>query len=161
MTGMLISMVTMFFSTWFMSSAILKTVQSGKAVSSEKNETLTEKIKYGKDSGSSSITGYARSPGRSYTRTYTRSGAISFKKTGGSPFGSKLNLKDNSNPFAPKLSLRRPHSWRFERKEENYQQKKQYRQSENTQNTNSKKSSSPIISGYQNYIDILNDQMKD
>ena len=157
MTGILISMITMFFSTWFLSSAVLKTLQTGKFVSSGKSESLTEKIKYGRDSKSPSVSGYSRSSGRSYTR----SGAIRFKKPGGSPFGEKLNLKDNSKPFAPKLSLRRPHSWRFERKEEDYQQKKRYQQTDDTRSTDSEKSSSPIISGYQNYIDILNEQMKD
>ncbi len=157
MNGMLISMITMFFSTWFLSNAILKNTRTGKSASSEKNESLTEKIKYGRDSGNSSIRSYTRKPRRSYTR----SGAIRFEKPGGSPFGAKLNLKDNSKPFAPRLSLRRPHSWRFEQEKESYQQKKQYQQTDNSQKNDLHKSSSPIISGYQNYIDILNDQMKD
>lgn len=147
----------MFFSTWFLSSAILKTIQHGKAVSPEKSESLKEKVKYGQNSGSSSVAAYVSSP----RSGYTRSGAVSFKNSGGSPFGKKLNLRDNSRPFDPKLSLRRPHSWRFERKDEVPAAKKTYQQMDSSQNSSSGKSSSPIISGYQNYIDILNDQMKD
>ncbi len=153
MTGMLISMITMFFATWFLSNSILKTIQKDKSVSSEKNESLTEKIKYGQDNKSSSVASYTRSP--------SRDGITRFQKPVAHPFGAKLNLRDNSNPFAPKLSLRRPHSWSFKRKTEPPRQEKQYQQSDSSPKTSSNKSSSPIISGYQNYIDILNEQMKD
>ena len=158
MTGMLISMITMFFATWFLSSTILKTISKIKPSSSGNNESLEEKIKYGKDSmsdskGSLSVSSYARSKGR----TYSRDGVVRFQKTS-NPFGTKLNLRDNSNPFAPKLNLRRPHSWSHGPGRESIPQQKQYPK---TNTSTSTKSSSQIISGYQNYVDLLNDQMKD
>lgn len=159
LTGMLIGTVTMVFAAWFLSSAILKTIQSSKSsVSSLKSESITENVKPDKDSYTKSkpaIYNYKNaSQGYSFWGGSTR-----FKKTS-SPFGSKLNIKSSANPFAPKLSLRgrRSQEWGRKRKTETYQAKKQEQQT----NTSSKStSSSPIISGYQNYIDILNEHMKD
>jgi len=149
----------MVFATWFLSSMILKSIQKSKTSFSVNNKSITEKIKYGNDSMSyaKESPSIARIPGR----TYTPSGAVSFQKPSSNPFGAKLNFKDNSNPFDPKLNLRRSHSWRFKRERETYQQENQYQQSNSSQKTGSSKSSSPVISAYQDYIDILNDQMKD
>lgn len=148
----------MFFATWFLSSTILKTISKIKPSSSGSNESLEQKIKYGKDSmydskESPSVSSYTRSP----RRNYSRDGVVRFRKIS-NPFGPKLNLRDNSNPFAPKLNLRRPHSWSHKRRRESIPQQKQYQK---TNTSTSTKSSSPIISGYQNYVDLLNEQMKD
>ena len=159
LTGMLIATVSMVFTTWFLSNAILKTTQSGKSsLSAVNNESVTDKIKSDKDSytrSRSSVHSYANAP-QSYS---SWGGSTRFKKTS-SPFGAKLNIRGPANPFAPKLSLRgrRSQEWGRERKTETYQAQKQDQQT----NTSSKStSSSPIISGYQNYIDILNEQMKE
>lgn len=159
LTGMLIGTVTMVFATWFLSSTILKTIQSSKSsVSSVSSESLSKKINPDKDSYTKSkpaMYNYKNSP-QSYS---SWGGSTSFKKTS-SPFGAKLNIRGPANPFAPKLSLRgrRSQEWGRKRKTEIYQAQKQDQQT----NTSSKStSSSPIISGYQNYIDILNEQMKD
>ena len=158
MAGMIISMITMFFATWFLSSTILKTISKIKPSSSGNNESLEQKIKYGKDSMSHSkesppISSYTRGTGRNYSRD----GVVRFQKTS-NPFGTKLNLRDNSNPFAPKLNLRRKHSWSHRPRRESIPQQKQYQKTDSSTST---KSSSPIISGYQNYVDLLNEQMKD
>lgn len=147
----------MFFATWFLSSTILKTISQSQASSSVNNESLAEKMKYGNDSMPYSKESSSISSSRSSRKTYSRDGVVRFQKTS-NPFGAKLNLKDNSTPFAPKLNLRRSHSWSHRRRTERPPQQKQYQQ---TNTSTSKKSSSPIISGYQNYVDLLNDQMKD
>lgn len=79
MTGMLISMITMFFATWFLSSTILKTISQSQASSSVNNESLAEKMKYGNDSmsyskESLSISSYTRSS----RKTYSRDGVVRF-----------------------------------------------------------------------------------
>ena len=171
LNGMIIAMITMFFATWFLSSTILKNIQASKSSSSSyvNNESISKKIRYGQDSmaestSTPSIKSYARSP----RRTYSGSGAVRFKKTS-NPFGPKLKLKYNRNPFAPKLSLRRPAWHQGDRREsELNQQQQQYQQTQKQQTqkqqstTPSKSiSSSPIIGGYQNYVNLLNEQMKD
>ena len=160
LNGMVLAMITMFFSTWFLSTSVLKTIQAGKSSSSVNEESVSEKVNYGKKSVSVSGTPTSIS---SYTRSSRRrssgSGAVRFKKAR-SPFGSKLSIRSKSNPFAPKLRLRGNAWQQLDRKPrvETKQRQKEYQQTTTSSKTTS---SSPIISGYQNYIDILNEQMKD
>jgi len=159
LNGLIIATVTMFFATWFLSNIILKYMQKSKSSSFVNNESITEKTKYGKEgmaySTKPSTASYARTPRQTYSRS--GSGAVRFRKTS-NPFGKKLNIRDSSNPFAPKLSLRGSAWGQVDRK-----RKTEYKQQEQSQtNTSStSKSSNPVISGYQNYVDILNEQMKD
>jgi hypothetical protein len=164
LNGILISTIIMILSTWFVSSTIVKILQGSKSSSAavDSDESITEKIKYGKDSISytkekPTVYNYARKP----RRTYYGSGAVKFQKTS-NPFGSKLRIKGNPNPFSPKLSLRRPPWYRNDRrsKPETYQEQNKEQQN-NTPSSSKNKSSSPIISGYQNYVDMLNKQMED
>jgi len=162
LNGILLSTITMTFATWFLSSAILKTIQKDNSSSSISSESITNKIQNDKDNipyvkSSSSTSSYKKTS----KRTYYRGRKTQFKKTS-NPFGAKLNLRANPNPFDPKLSLRgrRSPEWGRKCKSKTLQQQKQYQQT-NTQVNSNNKSSSQIVSGYQNYIDILNEQMKD
>jgi hypothetical protein len=154
-TGIFLSTITMVFATWFLSSAILKTIQKSKTSSCANSESVAEKIQpHNKASyGSNTSSIYEKSSGRSSSRR----GKTRFQKIS-NPFGTKLSIRNRANSFAPKLSLRRSHSWRHRRKRETYPQEKQYQQ---TKTSSKSTSSSPIISEYQNYIDMLNNQMKD
>jgi len=160
MTGMLICMIGIFFATWFFSSVVLKVIKNSKSLSSSVNsESIIDKINSNDDSMSytkngASVSSYARAPRQTrYSRT--------------SPFGSKLNLRSNPHPFGPKLDLgRNPHPFGpkldlrnpMRRNTKQYSETKQKAESSQQQ---SGTSTSKIISGYQNYIDVLNEQMKD
>jgi hypothetical protein len=162
--GILITTITMTFAIWILSSVILKTTQKSKSSSSVNSESITGKIRNGTNSMShvksnTSSSSYAQAP----RRTYSRGRKTEFQKIS-SPFGAKLNLRANPNPFAPKLSLRgrKSQEWGRKRKTETQQIQEHYQQTNSSTNSSSKNtSSSPIISGYQNYVDILNEQMKD
>jgi len=167
LNGMIIAMLTMVFATWFLSTVILKYIKQSKSSSSVNNESITEKIKYSKDSMAyskkPSVASYSRAPRQTYSRS--GSGAIKFRKTS-NPFGKKLSIRDRSNPFAPKLSLRGSAWDQVDRKrkteyKQQYQEQEQEQEQSQTNTSSTNKSSNPVISGYQNYVNMLNEQMKD
>ena len=154
LNGMLISMVTLFFSTWFLCSSILKNLQALKNTSLFETSGIREKVQPQANAT------YRKNP----ERYYVRKGKLKFSRPS-NPFGPKLRLQTNSDPFAPKLDLRecRPLEWKEKRSYNDYKKhskpetgdyNKRFKESEVIHNT-------PIISGYKSYVDLLYKQMED
>lgn len=144
LTGMLISMITVFFGMWFLSSSILKMIKQPEISSALKSKNRIEKS-YNADSSNSN-----NSPEEHYYED----------EYCDSPFGGKLTFEKSSNPFGPKLSLRQTRYKKWNSKKKTYSRNKSYRQTSQKRNSSSKsKDSSDIISDFKSYIDSINDQM--
>jgi hypothetical protein len=144
LTGMLISLITVFFGTWFLSSSILKMIKQPEISSALKSKNRTEKPYHGDSSYSDNT-----SEEYYYEDEYCDS-----------PFGEKLTFEKSSNPFGPKLSLRQKRYKKWNRKKKTYSKNKYYKQTSQKRNSISKSNdSSDIISDFKSYIDAINDQM--
>ena len=149
LNGMLISMVTLFFSSWFLSSSIVNNIQALKNTSLFDTSGIREKVKR------------KNTIGETY---YAHHGKLEFSRPS-RPFGPKLRLKDNSNPFAPKLNLRerRPLEWSWRRSGNDYKKRSKPESGNYISNSNKSETmyNTPIISGYKSYVDLLYKQMED
>ena len=159
LTGMLISMITVFFAMWFLSSSILKQLQASGTSSLVQNYRKTQQTSEARYSAADNRS----TGGDSYAQSDAQWNGPYRTRASGSPFGPKLSLKQTSNPFSPKLSLRGRTSpqWGRERKPETRRKQSKPDASAQKKTDYSNMNASEIISSFKDYVDLLNDISKE
>lgn len=169
MTGMLLSLISLTVSTWFLSSSLLKSISTAKATTqaygpkSSFADTNSTKLDYASKTTQDKAvrnTYYYNTPWRSKGG---KKGIVDFgprlslRAPGGSPFGPKLNLRSNRSSSWKNSSNRGRQRQQARRQSQQYQQNQNPMGNIDTKNVNLPS----ILSGYKAYVDLLNNQMKD